>query len=175
MLKATESSVHGNNLFSQADEMVPCSLEEFSSSEQEPDPEVSFHQFKPPQLVSNMFMSYIEGPKRDWTVNDGLYHRFFKLVLEVWEYPRVQACSFAWVTTMQESDCLEQRLWHGPICVRVLVCRGAQFRYNLGKVWGVLQAKVTPGPNNTIHSIVYQKPTHTDQYLHWDSNHFIVL
>ena len=23
-------------------------------------------------------MSYIEGPKMDWTVNDGLYHRFLK-------------------------------------------------------------------------------------------------
>ena len=25
-----------------------------------------------------MFMPYIEGPKMDWTVNDGLYHRFWK-------------------------------------------------------------------------------------------------
>ena len=23
-------------------------------------------------------MAYIEGPKMDWTVNDGLYHRFLK-------------------------------------------------------------------------------------------------
>ena len=28
--------------------------------------------------VPNMFMPYIEGPKMDWTVNDGLYQRFFK-------------------------------------------------------------------------------------------------
>ena len=36
-----------------------------------------------------------------------------------------------------------------------------------------LDTKVKPGPDNAIHTTVYRKPTHTDQYLHWDSNHFI--
>ena len=36
-----------------------------------------------------------------------------------------------------------------------------------------LNTKVKPGPNKTIHTTVYRKPTHKDQYLHWDSNHFI--
>ena len=37
-----------------------------------------------------------------------------------------------------------------------------------------LDTKVTPGPNNTLITTMYRKPTHTDQYLHWDSNHFII-
>ena len=38
----------------------------------------SFFQPSQAQVVPNMFMPYIEGPKMDWRVNDGLYHRFLK-------------------------------------------------------------------------------------------------
>ena len=31
----------------------------------------------------------------------------------------------------------------------------------------------TIDPNNTLSTTVYKKPTHRDQYLHWDNNHFI--
>ena len=48
MPKATKNPAYGNNNLSQADEIVPSSQEELSSSEQEPDQEVSFHQFRPP-------------------------------------------------------------------------------------------------------------------------------
>ena len=48
-----------------------------SSSEQEQDQAVTF-QLSQAQVISNMFMPYIECPKMDWTVNDGLYHRFLK-------------------------------------------------------------------------------------------------
>ena len=54
--------------------------QESSSSDQEIEgqipsfqPSTSQAQFVPP-----MFMPYIEGLKMDWTVNDGLYHRFLK-------------------------------------------------------------------------------------------------
>ena len=49
--------------------------EESPSSHKEQDPEV-FFQPSQAQAVPNMFMPYIESPKMDWTVNDGLYHRF---------------------------------------------------------------------------------------------------
>ena len=35
-----------------------------------------------------------------------------------------------------------------------------------------LDTLVSPGPNNTLVTTVYRKPTYTDQYLHWDSNNF---
>ena len=51
--------------------------EESSISNQEQGPEF-FIQPSQAQLIQNMFMPNIEGPKMDWTENDGLYHRFHK-------------------------------------------------------------------------------------------------
>ena len=55
--------------------------EESPNSDQEQDPKV-FIQPPKARLHPNMFMPYIEGPKMDWTVNDGLYHRFLKWCLK---------------------------------------------------------------------------------------------
>ena len=33
-----------------------------------------------------------------------------------------------------------------------------------------LDTKCTPNPNHTIHTTVYNKPTHTERYLDWNSN-----
>ena len=64
------------------------SQEDGTSSEQEPDAEVSFHPaqapyaaYSTPQVVPSMFMPYIEGPHIDWKVNDGIYHIFLKWCL----------------------------------------------------------------------------------------------
>ena len=37
----------------------------------------------------------------------------------------------------------------------------------------LLDTLVTIQPDNTFSTSVYRKPTQTDQYLHWDSNHHI--
>ena len=78
MPKATMRSAQGNNQMPLPEETVPSSQEELSSSEQEPDPEVSFHQVRLPKPVPSMYMPYIEGPKMNWAVNDGLYHRYLQ-------------------------------------------------------------------------------------------------
>ena len=53
-----------------------------SSSDKEQDQEVILNQSHFQQVVPSMFMPYIEGPKMDWTVSDGLYHRFLKWKLK---------------------------------------------------------------------------------------------
>ena len=54
------------------------STNEESSSEQEQDQEVTFHPYHAQQVFPSIFMPYVEGPKMDWTINDGLYNRFLK-------------------------------------------------------------------------------------------------
>ena len=55
---------------------------ESSNFDQEPDPKVSFHPAVSSPPTSTMFMPYIEGPKMNWTMDDGLYHRFLKWQLK---------------------------------------------------------------------------------------------
>ena len=59
-----------------------ASTHEESSSEQENDQDIIVDQFHIQQAVPSMFMPYIEGPKMDWTANDGIYHRFLKWILK---------------------------------------------------------------------------------------------
>ena len=75
-------------------------------SDQDQDPDVSFHPAVPLPSVPTMFMPYIEGPKMNWTVDDGLYHRFLKwhlkcetiLDCELANLPNKQKCQkvIAW-------------------------------------------------------------------------------
>ena len=56
---------------------------EASESDQDQDSDISFHPIVPPNSVFTMFMPYIEGPKMNWMVDDGLYHRFLKMALKM--------------------------------------------------------------------------------------------
>ena len=92
MSRTTKNSVHGNNNLFPDETKVPSSQEHISSSDQEPDPEVSFHPSRAQQEIPNIFIPYIEGPKIDWTVNDGLCHRFRQWYLK---YENILECELA--------------------------------------------------------------------------------
>ena len=78
MPKATKSSAQVEATVSIQDELIESSQDKLSSSDQEHDPEVTLNPCRLQQVPSGTFMPYIEGPKMDWTVNNGWYHRFLK-------------------------------------------------------------------------------------------------
>ena len=143
MPKATKSSASGNNHLFQVKEMVLSSQEELSSSEQEPDPEVSFYQVRPPQPVLSMVMSYIEGPKMDWTVNDGLYHRFLKWCLK---YENILECAFAALPKWQQ--CKKVIAWNGDFGMDQYAswCLPAE-ELTLDTIWGKFEEFFKPQSN----------------------------
>ena len=81
---------------------------EASASDQEQDPDVSFHHAVPPNNIPTMFMPYIEGPKMNWTVDDGLYHRFLKWCLKC---EMILDCKLANLPTKQK--CQKVITWSG--------------------------------------------------------------
>ena len=80
--------------------------EESSTSDQEQDPGV-FFQPSQVQVIPNMSMPYIKGPKMDWTVNDGLYHRFIKCHLK-WD---ILECELAMLP--EKRQCKKITAWSG--------------------------------------------------------------
>ena len=81
--------------------------EESSSSDQEQDPEV-FIQQSQPQLLPKRYMSYIEASKMDWTVNDGLYHKFLKWCLKC---ENILECELVMLIEMKQ--CKKVIVWGG--------------------------------------------------------------
>ena len=59
------------------------------------------------------FVPYIEGPKMDWTVNDGLYHRFLKWKLD---------CELA--SLSESRQCKKLILWSGDDGMNLVVSWG---------------------------------------------------
>ena len=108
MPKATKSSAWGANQVALPEELTPSSQEELSCLDQEPDLEVSFQPFRQSQPVPSMLIPYIEGPKMGWTVNDGLYHRFWKWHLKC---ENILECKFAALPEHQK--CKKVIAWSG--------------------------------------------------------------
>ena len=108
MPKATKRSAQGATPEPLPEEMHTSSQDEQSSSEQDPDPEITFLHPRHPQPVPSMFMPYIEGPKMDWTVNDDLYHRFLKWHLKC---ENILECKF--VALPQRQRCKNVIAWSG--------------------------------------------------------------
>ena len=65
MSKATKCSAWVEVPVPNQDEPMKSSQEELSSSDQEQDTEVTLNPPRQPQLMSSMFMPYIEDPKMD--------------------------------------------------------------------------------------------------------------
>ena len=82
MTRTTKDSAHVTNT-SMYQENTSVSQDSSSSDQdtemQSPSIQQSTSQS---QFVPALFMPYIEGLKMDWTVNDGLYHRFLKWKLK---------------------------------------------------------------------------------------------
>ena len=77
------------------------------SSDQGQDPEV-FLQPSEAQIVPNMFMPYIQGPKMDWTVNDGLCNTFLKWHLKC---ENILECELAMLS--EGRQCKKVIVWSG--------------------------------------------------------------
>ena len=109
MPKANKSSARVEAQASSQQDANEISQEELTSSAQETDPEVTFNAPRQqPQVVPSMFIPYKEGPKMDWTVNDGLYHRFLKWHLKC---ENILECELAALPGRQQ--CKKVIAWSG--------------------------------------------------------------
>ena len=109
------------------------SQEDIPSSDQESDTEVIIN---PPrtqlQVIPSMFMPYIEGPKMDWTVNDGLYHRFLKWCLKC-----ENILEFELVTLPERQQCKKDIAWSGDFGMDQYVSWGLPTdQLTLEIIWG---------------------------------------
>ena len=107
MPKATKKSVREQSP-PPSDDCNSTDSVEASDSDHNQDLDVSFHPVVPPNQVPTMFMPYIEGPKMNWTVDDGLYHRFLKWQLKC---KTILDCKLANLPTKQK--CQKIIAWSG--------------------------------------------------------------
>ena len=147
MPKATKSSASGATSESTHEETTLSSQDKHSSSYQEVDPEITFHPSRQPQSVPSMFMPYIGGPKMDWTVNNGLYHRFLKWHLKC---ENILECELASLPECQQ--CKKVIAWSGDFGMDQYVSWGLPTdQLTLDTIWGRFEEFCKP-QSNEVHA-----------------------
>ena len=153
MPKASRKSAQEEVLEAQAQvsthsDVNESSQDEIPSSDQESETEVTLH---PPrsqlQVIPSMFMPYIEGPKMDWTVNDGLYHRFLKWHLKC---ENILECEFEALPERQQ--CKKVIAWSGDFGMDQYVSWGLPTdQLTLELIWGKFEDFCKP-QSNEVHA-----------------------
>ena len=115
MPKATKKSVREQSPPPSDDHNSTDSVEA-ADSDHNQDPDVSFCPVAPPNQVPAIYMPYIEGPKMNWTVDDGLYHRFLKWRLKC---ETILDCELANLPTKQK--CQKVIAWSGDFGIYLYV------------------------------------------------------
>ena len=99
------------------------------------------------QVVPSMFMPYIEGPKMDWTVNDGLYHRFLKWHLKC---ENILECEL--VALPERQQCKKVIAWLGDFGMDQYVSWGLPTdQLTLKIIWGKFEDFCKP-QSNEVHA-----------------------
>ena len=129
---------------------VPSSHEESASSDNESKNEVSFHPSRsqaPNPVLQNMFMSYIEGPRMDWTVNDSLYHRLLKWRLK---WKNILECELAALPEPQQ--CKKVIAWSGDFGMEQYASWGlSKEELKLDTIWTQFEEFCKP-QSNEVHA-----------------------
>ena len=144
MPKASKSSAQEEDQVSAQQGANETSQEEFPSSDQETDSEVTLNPPRQqPQMVPSMSMPYTEGPKMDWTVNDGLYHRFLKWCLKC---ENILECELAALPERQQ--CKKVIAWSGDFGMDQYVSWGLPTdQLTLEIIWGKFEDFCKPQSN----------------------------
>ena len=130
---------------------VEASQDESSTYEEsEPEQEVYINHTPPhaPQPVyTSVYMSYIEGLKMDWMVNDALYHRFLKWKLKC---KNILECELAALPECQK--CKKVIAWSGDFGMDQYVSWGlSKNDMNLDIIWERFEDFCKP-QSNEVHA-----------------------
>ena len=90
-----------------------------------------------------MFISYIEDPKMDWTVNDGLYHRFLKWCLKC---ENILECEL--VMLPERRQCKKVIAWTGDFGISQFVSQSfSNEELMLDSIWEMFEEFCKPQLN----------------------------